>query len=79
MVRAKFKVDSVTQDRYADDGSVTAEQIEMSAVYGEDGSANAEWSKWTPSGQFRMHVTNPSVFGQFEQGKEYYLDFTPAD
>lgn len=81
-VRAKFKVESVQEHRNSSDGDagpVTGQDITFSAVYGEDGSANAEWSKWTPSGQLRMYVTNERVFGEFEAGREYYLDFTPAD
>jgi hypothetical protein len=47
-------------------------------VYG-NGEANKDWSKWTPSGELKMMVTNPAAIEKFELGKEYYLDFTPAD
>lgn len=31
----------------------------------------------TPSGSVEIHVDNPAV--SFEPGRQYYLDFTPAD
>lgn len=48
--------------------------LTMNAVY-DDGKANREWSRWTPSGQLTMSVTNPAAFDQFVEGKEYYIDF----
>jgi len=49
------------------------------AVYGTDGSGNADWSKWTPNGSLKMTINNPECFDKFEVGKEYYLDFTAAE
>lgn len=46
---------------------------------GKDDHANAEWSKWTPSGEVKMSITNPEAFKQFEIGKAYFVDFTPAE
>lgn len=43
------------------------------------GPGNESWSKWTPSGRLDMHITNPDALAQFEAGKSYFLDFTPAD
>lgn len=40
---------------------------------------NEEWSKYTPDGHLNLHITNPAVFDQFEQGREYYLDIQPVD
>lgn len=73
MVRAKFKCDAVKPR--SDDG--TEVQVELSAVTsGSD--ENKSWSRYTPSGQLTMGITNPDAVAQFEVGKEYYLDFTPA-
>lgn len=52
--------------------------VKFSAVYGENGEANAEWSKWTPCGELHMQITNPEAHAQFEEGKEYFVDITPA-
>ncbi len=72
-VRAKFRCESKTIEPGCDGVSVRFE-----AVYG-DGEANKQWSKWTPSGTLTMQITNPSASEQFEAGKEYFLDFTPAE
>jgi hypothetical protein len=39
---------------------------------------NREFFKYTPSGQIRMGVIGNEVARQFEVGREYYVDFTPA-
>ncbi len=54
------------------------ETIRLSAVYGKDGSANAQWSKATPSGQVSLSITNPEAWGHFKQGGFYFVDFSEA-
>jgi hypothetical protein len=56
-----------------------AREVTFNAVYGKDGSDNAQWSKWTPNGSLKMTINNEAVFDAFEPGKEYYLDITPAE
>ena len=51
--------------------------IHFSAVKDED-TDNEQWSKWTPSGDIQIYVTNPAAFEQFEQGRSYLLTFEPA-
>ena len=44
-----------------------------------DGSKeNKEFFNATPAGTISLSIVNPSAAKQFEQGKEYYIDFTPA-
>ena len=44
-----------------------------------DGSAeNKDFFKWTPAGQIVFSTINAKAAEQFEQGKEYYVDFSPA-
>ncbi|MDO3434323.1 hypothetical protein QWJ46_16710 [Rhizobium sp. CBN3] len=76
VVRAKFRCLSVTH--FADNGPDPQAEIRFNAVYGT-GEENKSWSKWTPSGELKMMVTNPSAIEAFELGKSYYLDFTPAE
>lgn len=73
-VRAKFKCQSKI---IHGEGESQFAALNFQAVYG-DGKENKEWSKYTPSGNLTMSVTNPAAFGWFEEGKEYYLDFTEA-
>jgi hypothetical protein len=45
-----------------------------------DGSEeNKQFFKYTPGGQVQLNVLNEAASAQFEVGKEYYADFTPAD
>lgn len=39
---------------------------------------NARFTKATPWGDIKLGIDNPAAIEQFEVGKEYYVDFTPA-
>lgn len=55
-------------------------EVTLQAVYaGSDESENREWSKWTPSGELKMAITNPDAFKQFEIGKSYFVTLTPTE
>lgn len=77
MVRAKFKCMEI---KHAHSGSAdySAATVTLIPVWG-DGKANDQWSKATPSGKLEMLITNPAAVSKFELGREYYLDFTPAE
>lgn len=52
----------------------------LHTVYSEDiQSEDGRFTKATPWGELRMNVDNPDAAVQFEPGRTYYLDFTPAD
>lgn len=54
--------------------------IFLHTVYSEDiQSEDGRFTKATPWGELRMNVDNPNAAIQFEPGKSYYLDFTPAE
>jgi hypothetical protein len=53
-----------------------SEEVTLQAVMGEE---NKPWSKYTPSGELRMTINNPEAFAQFGVGKDYFIDFTPAE
>lgn len=75
MVRAKFKLQEMKI--VASNPDEVSAVMTFNAVYG-DGKENKEWSKYTPSGQLTMTVTNPGAVSKFQVGCEYYLDFTKA-
>jgi hypothetical protein len=66
-VRAKFKCSS------NNDGVVT-----MHPVYSGSEENKAFWNA-TPGGHIALSITNLEAINQFESGKEYYVDFTPAE
>ncbi|WPE19945.1 hypothetical protein [Shinella zoogloeoides] len=52
----------------------------LQSVYSEDvQSEDGRFTTATPWGELRMNVDNPSAAIQFQPGRSYYLDFTPAD
>lgn len=69
-IRAKLYVTNVEK---LDSG----ESVSFEAVIG-DSDENKSFSEATPSASLRMWISNPSARGVFENGKEYYVDFTPA-
>lgn len=43
-----------------------------------NGPTNKTWSKYTPSGEINLQITNPAAFSQFKLGQAYFVDFTDA-
>jgi hypothetical protein len=72
-VRAKFNCLSIQK---ADDDSYRV--VNMTPVTA-DTPENKTWSKYTPGGLLQMHISNPAAFEQFESGKKYYIDISPAE
>lgn len=70
-ILAKFKVGSVTN--FGNDN----QEVKMTPVI-SGSEENKSFSKYTPSGDVRLHITNPDVLDFFEAGKEYYLEFKQA-
>jgi len=42
-------------------------------------SENEAFFKFTPGGQISFYCANPVVADEFEMGKQYYVDITPAE
>lgn len=72
-VRAKFRVGKI------DKSHGTANIWMFPVVSSEPDSENSKFFAATPSGQLMLGVVNEKAAEQFEVGKEYYLDFTPAN
>jgi hypothetical protein len=69
-VRAKVRCDSL-------DGNT----VRFSTVYEPDEARdpeNARFTQATPWGSIELGIDNPRAREQFEPGKQYYVDFTPA-
>ena len=67
-VRAKFKAMAADGD-----GAVRLEAVTSGSV------ENDSFFRWTPSGSIFMSVVDPATAARFEVGKEFYVDFTPAE
>ncbi len=71
-IRAKFHCNSITDNGYSKNASLTA-------VYGKEGE-NADFSKATPSGSLQISIDNDTKAADFFQPrKEYYLTFEVAE
>lgn len=76
-VRAKFTVTEKAQRKYGASGELQT-TVKLSPVTsGSD--ENKEFYHYTPSGSIDLGTINPQVVDSFELGKEYYVDFTPAE
>ena len=67
MVRAKFRCDGKTDD------SVTLHPVTGGSP------ENDSYFSATPGGEIRLQVLNERAVAAFEVGKEYYVDFSPAE
>lgn len=71
-VRAKFKVQSVTE---SEGGLKTANLAPVTSGSPE----NEKFFKWTPGGQIQLGTINPAAAEQFTPGRQFYVDLTPPD
>ncbi|MHB1273619.1 MAG: hypothetical protein ACYCZD_12795 [Rhodanobacter sp.] len=74
-VRAKFKLMEVTVHSW----DPNARTLKFHAQYDTSIPEDQRFQEATPSGSFEMLCTNPAANAQFELGKNYYFDITPAD
>lgn len=81
VVRAKFRCDAKTERSYsknADGTPIIQKDIELNPVMGGSEENKAFW-KASPSGKITLGCANLPAADLFEIGKEYYIDFTPAE
>lgn len=77
-MRAKLRLQHIDKSN-----SPNTETLHFHAVaaskYPEDGSdENNTYARFSPSAVLQLQIANPALIGQFETGKEYYVDFTEA-
>jgi len=78
ILRLKMSVQSVKS--VSDNlGNKTQEEIALLAVYGPDGSANKQWSKWTPTGSLNFTVSNPEAFDKIRPGQFIFVDLSVTE
>ncbi len=77
-VQAMFYVKEINHRATPTPGDVNVE-IKLSAAFGTYlkglPEGNKDWSKYTPSGELSITVTNPDAIAQFEIGEVYSLSF----
>ena len=71
--RAKFKVTEITERDFG-------KSLILQPVYSSDpNSENGKFYKQTPGGKIEIMTINEEVSKQFSIGKQFYIDFTPAE
>ena len=73
MVRAKLMVSSIEEHSWG------AKTVKFQAQYDQSIPEDQRFQQATPSGHAEMQIDNPAALGQFQLGKQYYVDFTPAE
>lgn len=75
-VLAKLKVNRL-QEIFSGPGQASQREVVLNAVYSSDPtSPNYSFSKYTPSAELKMVITNPDAFQFFEGGTDYLVTFT---
>jgi len=75
MIRAKFRVMSVTQDVY----DSFARTIKLAPQYDQTIPEDQRFAEATPTGELSMYVNNPAAIAELELGRIFYLDFVPVE
>jgi hypothetical protein len=73
-VRAKFMLQERHQLFFSD-----GLKYVFRPVYDQHISEDRRFTQYSPNGEFTIVVDNPLVHPQWELGKQYYFDITPAD
>lgn len=76
-VRAKLKLTSTKQTKWHP-GHEGQTSLRFEAQYDATIPEDQRFQKATPSGHCELVIDNPAALAQFELGKDYYVDFTPA-
>ncbi len=71
-IRAKMTVSAVTKSA---DGT---ERAQLVAVTSGNNPEDNNYSKWTPSANLDISITNPSAQGVLVPGRTFYVDFSPV-
>ncbi|MDE1914757.1 MAG: hypothetical protein KGJ57_17340 [Sphingomonadales bacterium] len=82
-MRAKLQCSYVFPHRDAD-GKTLSEQVSFHAVC-KSNYADSEldedntYARMSPSANFQITIANPALFGKFEPGQKFYVDFHPVE
>lgn len=72
--RAKVRITRVESSLHPKSGD--HRKVTLQPVYGDgDDAANKEWSKWTPSGNIELTITNPEVWPELTPGACFIVTF----
>lgn len=76
-VRAKFKVQSITMQAHWQPSKGKIGTVSLMPV-SSGSEENQRFYEATPSGEIKLGTINEDALKVFEIGREFYVDFTPA-
>ncbi len=77
-MRAKMVIREVT--RLENVEQLVMKPVCKSGGYPQDGlDEDNTFAKFSPAGELKLTVANPALFGKFNPGEKYYLDFTKVE
>jgi hypothetical protein len=77
-MRAKFQIQSV--ERFQGGEKLKLNAVGRSGAYPSDGhDEDNTYASYTPSASCEIYIANSALFGCFEPGQKFYVDFTPVD
>lgn len=78
-MRAKMRVSNIVKHEGGNE-TLHFSAVAKSDGYPQDGSdEDNSYARWSPSGELRLEVANPALWGKFALDERFYLDFTKAD
>lgn len=77
-VRAKFKVNEITEHAYGMQRMKTIKLQPVSKTNDPESENSKFWSA-SPSGEIRLGTINMDAAAQFELNDEFYIDFTRVE
>jgi hypothetical protein len=76
MMRAKMTVESI-KDFGNNRQEVVMHPVCGNKPFGPNGeSEDNTFARYSPSGELKLTITNPDLFGKIKPGQTFYLDFT---
>lgn len=77
-MRAKFMVQEVSS--YVGGHQKVSMLPVQGTQYGSRGeNEDNTFSRYTPSGEIRMQISNPDLIGKIQPGDVYHIDFTKSE
>jgi hypothetical protein len=73
--RCKFRCESKVP---AWEGSTDHFKVSFQTLYDTSIPEDERFSKYTPSGQMEVTISNPAALEMIQPGQDYYIDISPA-
>ena len=78
-MRAKMQIGRIERHQGGNE-TIHMHAVAKNGTYPSDGAdEDNTYAKFSPSGDFKLTIANPSLIGMFNPGDRFYIDFTKAE